>query len=382
MKKQWKLDNKGMTLLEVIVAFAIFAIAATILITGFNGALKVMGNSESIKNASQKNASGLDVYGTTFEQMEGLKDLTQITKDENTVLTFDGYKISGALITATTAKTNDKTEMSLKMFEPDTNSLITPTVPTPSEPSPASLIPKIPDKGSNAVDAYYNPDPDLKWDIYNPDKGQTESVDGFYIGYGGYFESNRFNNYTNKYTDKLYKGVITTTPDVLTYMNFGDDKYFKYFKQLYFINENPINYIGVPGESRFVVNFVYLGSENGDENRKNTIAMINNGKNETSKFILKAYETYNKLDPYTPTSGKVLLYLPKDLTINAYGKTKYGERDDKIINTATLPAGFYSVPDQTDILEVAYDKNKFNQFLTYKTVPTAKELETMGILTK
>lgn len=139
MKKQWKLDNKGMTLLEVIVAFAIFAIAATILITGFNGALKVMGNSEAIKNASQGNASGLDVYGTTFEQMEGLKDLTQITKDENTVLTFNGYKIFGTLITATTAKTNDQTEMSLKMFEPDTEVLVTPTVPEPNkkpEPEP------------------------------------------------------------------------------------------------------------------------------------------------------------------------------------------------------------------------------------------------------
>ncbi len=133
MKKQWKLDNKGMTLLEVIVAFAIFAIAATILITGFNGALKVMGNSEAIKDASQKNASGLDVSGTTFEQMEGLKDITSVTKDENTVLTFDGYKISGTLITATTAKTNDEMEMSLKMFEPNTEGLVTPTVQTPEQ---------------------------------------------------------------------------------------------------------------------------------------------------------------------------------------------------------------------------------------------------------
>lgn len=136
MKKQWKLDNKGMTLLEVIVAFAIFAIAATILITGFNGALKVMGNSEAIKDASQKNVSGLDVSGTTFEQMEGLKDITSVTKDENTVLTFDGYKISGTLITATTAKANDKIDMSLKMFEPDTEALVTPTVPTPEPTTP------------------------------------------------------------------------------------------------------------------------------------------------------------------------------------------------------------------------------------------------------
>ncbi|MEG1106977.1 MAG: prepilin-type N-terminal cleavage/methylation domain-containing protein, partial [Eubacterium sp.] len=60
MQKKWKLNNKGMTLLEVIVAFAIFAVAATILFAGFNGAFKVIQNSNAIKDASQGSAGELE----------------------------------------------------------------------------------------------------------------------------------------------------------------------------------------------------------------------------------------------------------------------------------------------------------------------------------
>lgn len=97
MKKQWKLDNKGMTLLEVIVAFAIFAIAATILITGFNGALKVMGNSAAIKDASQQSASDVEIQdekarksageatfdiGETTHKVQGTYYLAEIEKNK------------------------------------------------------------------------------------------------------------------------------------------------------------------------------------------------------------------------------------------------------------------------------------------------------------
>lgn len=83
MKKQWKLDNKGMTLLEVIVAFAIFAIAATILITGFNGALKVMGNSEKIKNASQESASLVEIQDTEPSSGKAILDIGEETYEVN-----------------------------------------------------------------------------------------------------------------------------------------------------------------------------------------------------------------------------------------------------------------------------------------------------------
>ncbi|MGL4284367.1 type II secretion system protein [Eubacterium aggregans] len=53
--------NDGMTLVEVIVAFAILTIAMVILLYGMTMAIKVMGNAESIKNAEENNASSLDL---------------------------------------------------------------------------------------------------------------------------------------------------------------------------------------------------------------------------------------------------------------------------------------------------------------------------------
>lgn len=132
MKKQWKLDNKGMTLLEVIVAFAIFAIAATILITGFNGALKVMGNSEKIKNASQENTGKLNAVGASaLEEFEGLKD-SEITENDGVLkLKFEKvYSVPGTFYTATS---KEKTDMDMKMFQPDGSNLVVPLVTVPKK---------------------------------------------------------------------------------------------------------------------------------------------------------------------------------------------------------------------------------------------------------
>ena len=133
MKKQWKLDNKGMTLLEVIVAFAIFAIAATILITGFNGALKVMGNSEKIKNASQENTGKLNAVGASaLEEFEGLQNSEITEKDGLLKLKFESvYEVPGTFYTATS---KEKTDMDMKMFQPDGSDLVVPSVTVPKKP--------------------------------------------------------------------------------------------------------------------------------------------------------------------------------------------------------------------------------------------------------
>ena len=128
MKKQWKLDNKGMTLLEVIVAFAIFAIAAPILITGFIGALKVMGNSEKIKNASQENTGKLNAVGASaLEEFEGLKN-SEITETKGSLSFTSDYSVPGIFYTATST---EKTDMNMKMFQPDGSALVVPTVEIP-----------------------------------------------------------------------------------------------------------------------------------------------------------------------------------------------------------------------------------------------------------
>ena len=148
MKKQWKLDNKGMTLLEVIVAFAIFAIAATILITGFNGALKVMGNSEKIKNASQENTGKLNAVGASaLEEFEGLKN-SEITETKGSLSFTSDYSVPGIFYTATST---EKTDMNMKMFQPDGSALVVPTVEIPKKEEDEKDVPDpvVPDEGEN-----------------------------------------------------------------------------------------------------------------------------------------------------------------------------------------------------------------------------------------
>ena len=353
MKKQWKLDNKGMTLLEVIVAFAIFAIAATILITGFNGALKVMGNSEAIKDASQKNASGLDVSGTTFEQMEGLKDITSVTKDENTVLTFDGYKISGTLITATTAKTNDEMEMSLKMFEPNTEGLVTPTVPTPEPTADPNIVPKveIPNKGGEKGNGYYTPDSDIN-DSFMDEAGRikdevfanTEWWKGAYVKKYGVLE----------------KGVVTTTlkPQYDVTHNAANS----YLQQLYLVNNPPVEFANVnSGGIEFAVKFLYLGDKDINSNENIKITVNATYQNPTDTPFLNTF----KLNSYSNDSDTIL-YLAQDLVLSTNVTCYTNPEKAPKFKDRTIKKGFYLVPNGTDILESAINDTIYNELNSYR----------------
>ncbi|MEG1695364.1 MAG: prepilin-type N-terminal cleavage/methylation domain-containing protein, partial [Eubacterium sp.] len=117
MQKKWKLNNKGMTLLEVIVAFAIFAVAATILFAGFNGAFKVIQNSNAIKDASQGSAGELEMKDYTIapdEKKENVKSI--IAKlPEGKIL-----EITGGYFSATKNKSNDQTPITQTLFTAQT----------------------------------------------------------------------------------------------------------------------------------------------------------------------------------------------------------------------------------------------------------------------
>lgn len=185
MKKQWKLDNKGMTLLEVIVAFAIFAIAATILITGFNGALKVMGNSEAIKNASQQSASDVEL------ELDG-------DKKPGTVITSNDYGLTGSFYIAETAKkNNDGLSVTQQSFVVD--ALTKPTAPEPPEEKEEPVI--------NKED----------WIHLNPDQsGKLEDV--------GTGNEQPFYSYVDADTNKGNHGLNVkknTTGDVYIYVKSG-----------------------------------------------------------------------------------------------------------------------------------------------------------------
>ncbi|MEG2285984.1 MAG: prepilin-type N-terminal cleavage/methylation domain-containing protein, partial [Eubacterium sp.] len=134
MQKKWKLNNKGMTLLEVIVAFAIFAVAATILFAGFNGAFKVIQNSNAIKDASQGSAGELEMNkGTVMESAPEFIDATGLE-------TSEPFKIYGKYYAATKKKSNDQTEVSQTMFKADA---LTPP-PIPTVPKSKEAVPVVP----------------------------------------------------------------------------------------------------------------------------------------------------------------------------------------------------------------------------------------------
>lgn len=348
MKKQWKLDNKGMTLLEVIVAFAIFAIAATILITGFNGALKVMGNSEAIKDASQKNASGLEIEGSPLDKIEGVaveilgSDPKQIEFGKN-----KEYKISGVFQTATSKKQNDQTEMSLKMFEPDTKVLVTPMVPTPPKDEDREI--KIPSNDR----AYY-------------DIGGILDVGSFITEAKGAFAQEIFNEYKNK--NFIFKnGVVTKTQ---LFDSPSHQPATPYIENLYFSNSEPFRF-GLSGMVSYSVKFLYIG--NSDQESSFTFNINYKWdeseiiKNGTNTFVLNSYD--EKKD--------TILYLPQKLTIKI--KKHVDSSDKGIVKSVILFPGYYSIPNGFDLLEIGYSEEKYNEFLNYKKDYSIDDLKKLGI---
>lgn len=182
MKKQWKLDNKGMTLLEVIVAFAIFAIAVLILMSGFNGALKVIVNSNAIKDASQQSASDIEL------ELDGDKMSGTVTDSNGLQLTGNFY------IAETEKKNNDGLSVIQRSFV--VGALVEPTVPKPPEEKEDPVINK------------------NDWTHLNPDEnGKLEEV--------GTGDDQPFYSYVDAETNKGNHGLTVkanTTGDIYIYV--------------------------------------------------------------------------------------------------------------------------------------------------------------------
>lgn len=272
MKKQWKLDNKGMTLLEVIVAFAIFAIAATILITGFNGALKVMGNSEKIKNASQENTGKLNAVGSTaLDDFEELKNSEITTIPENgktTMLTFfKKYAVPGTFYIATST---EKTDMDMKMFQPD-NSVNALTTPTPLA---------VPKKEAKPVEAPTIP-----------------AEQNAHVGYGASVLDSKTGKYYDKLKNDTYIGVITSTQPFTVKDAGGANQ----VRQLYFTKDATSIEVNMPAEQNSLkldLDFLYV--------KGNVI------QKENSKLILTNTKTVKDTN-----KNKILIYFANNAAVGA-----------------------------------------------------------------
>lgn len=366
MKKQWKLDNKGMTLLEVIVAFAIFAIAATILITGFNGALRIMGNSAIIKDTSQANASGIE-SGSPLDTIEGA---TVTTLENPKYLSFNikdlSFTINGAYQIASAPKRNDGLTMSMVAFKVD--DLTPPAVPSaPVKESETDMVPAVPTLNSN--EAYYNPDPRHNVDEQDPDNSLIISkvpITYFEENTGslkkGSFDKDSY--YIKEVGENLHKGVVTKTIRKAYSLVIVEPD--EHLRQLFFTNQIPFELSGAGAGLMYVTDFIYLGNNGKDNINSPTIIKTYENQYNHSSLIFRSYfnKEEEKVDPYKVYEDHTaLIYLPKKLEIQVYGNQSFEGKFSEF----SIPAGYYEVPCGTDIIKITYDKNEFEKYTLPKS---------------
>lgn len=362
MKKQWKLDNKGMTLLEVIVAFAIFAIAATILISYFGGALRIIGNSNALKDASQKGTSDLEMSDLDSEEEKTLgKNVKKVSgnvkiwKDETTYnndTATSQYMVSGNFFTATEKKNNDQTEVLQQVFKPNANSGFTPKPIDPVDPEIKDI------NYPTENEAYYNSG-QLSFHFITPNTGN--------------FDKSFFSEYERINKKSQMAGVVKNTE---SFQGDGKGKRGEIvqepdsnIQQLYFVNDKPFAFGEQSGKISYAVKLIYIGKTGNKTNITTNIVLNDEGTDidRVNRFILNSYENAN-----------TILYLPEDMVISAK-VICYNPAVNKVYNQVTLPKGFYSVPNDTDLLEIVYDEKKHAEFLSYKTEFTKNALEELGI---
>lgn len=301
MKKKWKLDNKGMTLLEVIVAFAIFAIAATILISYFGGALRIMGNSNAVKDASQKGTSALESIDLDAEEDAALGE--NVSKESGNISVWvneasynadsssASYNVAGTYFTATEQKSNDKTNILQQIFKAAPNTGFTPK-PVP-EPDP--VIPK----------------PDVP-------SGNDVGKDGSIFKATG--NDKKYNGSYNQTVDNYKIGVIEVQPD------FNENNVVNNsakMRQLYF-TKNPPFIFQNKGASNitFDLDFLYI---NGD------ISIVDNAKEEITLT--------NSSSPKENNKGYVLIYFNQENTRITNG-----------MDITIIPKGYYYVMSGTKLI--------------------------------
>lgn len=338
MKRKWKLGSKGMTLLEVIVAFAIFAIATTILMVGFNGALKVMGNSNEIKEKSQSVSSKIELDNGTFE-----KGSIEFTPKSGV-----STKLTGKFQTATETK-RDGLDITKKIFTSgDLEAAPVPSAPAEEKKKKLMIIP--PEKGK----AYFQSDRDR-----------------YIFPNTGLFNNKYFDESKEEYT-KLRSDIQFS----FTGQDVQKEPYSR-VQELYLMGEkNPVDY--KPSANNFTakgfaVKLLYFGSNAVNINESEFVAYkiekLDKGKADS-------FTVYN----YTG-NNRTILYLPHTLKI----KIKASSASDSIVGEGSLARGFYSLPDGTDILQAGYDKDELKKYSDesengyYRPNITREELEALGV---
>lgn len=103
-----KIDNRGMTLLELIIALFIITLASIILITGLSTSTKVIQESHQYKNATNEQLASL-----TKQKAE--EDVRVENKQDSIIVSIDGKQITIDGVLQTTSSKNFK-DVSLTSF--------------------------------------------------------------------------------------------------------------------------------------------------------------------------------------------------------------------------------------------------------------------------
>lgn len=340
--------NDGMTLVEVIVALVLFSMVFLILLYGINGALKVMGNAQAISDATQSDVSKLESLGSSLEK-SGTATLNKFGS-----LTVKGKAINGQFATASSIKSNDETDLSLTLFYPTTNTAGFPMPSAMPAPVPSKPIINPPDVGS----AYYYLD--TKYPV------NTQTV---LVSDGG-FDQNYFSEYQRIYNKSFDTLVVK---DSIQFSGNKDQVATPYVQKIYFTG-NPVLSFGEVYKPyiSYSVRFISLGvSGNNDKGSlKVSLTYTWDGqldKNNGSCFILNSYDK----------TSDIILYTAQTLIVK---RTSVGA--NKELEDLEFPAGFYSVPNGTNLISAFYSQDDLNAFIdtysrTYDQVKS--QLVTIGV---
>ena len=129
-----RLDNKGMTLVELILAAVILAMSGLMLATTFSSAMRILNRATTYKNVSASAAETVEV-AEKQDTING-QTFTVNTQEKNGTLTISyggsatgSFEMSGQYYTANASKGDEKAALTYKEFLPSNFSYELPASP-------------------------------------------------------------------------------------------------------------------------------------------------------------------------------------------------------------------------------------------------------------
>lgn len=371
-------DNRGMTLIEVTVALVLFVSVFAIMMFGMQGALKVMGVSNAIKEAGSESQSALELNNVTpvvgnisFTGMNGdlsakvalySKDTTKKSLNSNVTVNMK------TLVAASSVDSNNKKVP-----------LVTATPPNaPSEPVVTDATVNVPSYneayyaiGTNATQDERKAKHQYPYDNYitlNTGTFVTAAFDGM-------AQQSDYNYQTfGKYLSSL---TLTYTVPYTTHGTV-QDKY-QNLQALYFIKDVPFSCTSNGGIA-YSLNFLYLGDKDSTNNKLSIYTVYHIDDTSTFARTDKVEgQEFNQFIVNSFDSGEnIILYVAEDITIT---NTKHDYHNADTTSTTILPKGYYSLPSGTNILSIAFNDSDYKTFMSYKVDYNAVKdrLKTIGI---